>query len=112
MRRGTSLGNELRRILGRGFEAIDELTFALLLILAFFVLFATEIEGTLFAELSFVLFLFFESLDGLFFALDVEFDQSSIFGAICLYSGLRLNDVNVVYQVESYGSDSVAVDEV
>lgn len=107
MRLGTSFGDEFRGILGRGFEFVDKLSFALLLILAFFVLFAAEVEGALLAELSFVLFLFFESLCGLFFALDIELDQGSIFGAVCLYSSFCLSNVDVVYQVESYRCDLV-----
>ena len=47
------------------------------------------------------------TLYGLFFALDVEFDQGSVFSAVCLYSGFRLSHVDVVYQVESCGSNSV-----
>jgi len=61
----------------------------------------------LFAELSVVFFLFFESLGGLFFALDVEFDQGGVLGTVCLYSGFRLGNIDIVYQVESYRWDSV-----
>jgi len=43
----------------------------------------------------------------LFFALDVEFDQGSVFSAVRLYSSFRLSNVDVVYQVESYRSSSV-----
>ena len=101
MRLGTSLGDELCGILCRGFECIDELSFAFLLILALFILFAADVEGTLFAKLSVVFLLFFESVCGLFFALDVEFDQRGVFGAVCLYSSFRLRDIDVVYQVKS-----------
>jgi len=62
LRFGTSFGDEFRGILGRGFELIDEFSFALLPILTFFVLFAADIEGALFSQLSVVLFLLFESL--------------------------------------------------
>jgi hypothetical protein len=61
----------------------------------------------LFAKLSVVLFLFFESLGGPFFALNVEFNQGGVFGAVCLYPGFRLSDVDVVDQIESYSCDSV-----
>jgi len=103
LRLRTSLGDELRSILCRGFESIDELSFAFLPILAFFVLFAADVEGTLFPELSVVLFLFLESLCGLFLTLDVELDQGGVFCAVCLYSSFRLRNIDVVYQVESCG---------
>jgi hypothetical protein len=106
LRLGTGFGNEFRGILCRSFECIDEISFAFLLVLTLFVLLAAGIDGTLFPELSFVLFLFFESVGGLFFALDVEFDQSGVFGAVRLYPGFRLSDVDVVYQVESCKRDS------
>jgi hypothetical protein len=61
----------------------------------------------LFADLSFVLFLFFQSLRGLFFALDVEFCKRCVFGAICLNSGFSLGDIDVVYQIESFKYSSV-----
>ena len=104
MRIGTGFGDEFRGILRGGFELIDKISFAFFLILALFVLFAAELKGALFPELSFVLFLFFESLGGLFLTLNIEFDQGSVVGAICLYSSFRLSNVNIVYQVESYRS--------
>lgn len=73
MRLSTRFGDEFHGILRRGFELVDELSFAFLPVLTLFVLFAAYLEGALFADLSFVLFLFFEGLGGLFFALDVEF---------------------------------------
>lgn len=106
MRIGTGFGDEFRGILCRVLEFIDKVAFAFLLILALFVLFAAEVKGALFPELSFVLFLLFESLGGLFFALDVEFDQGSVVGAVRLYSGFRLSNVDVIYQVESYRGSS------
>jgi len=62
LRLGTSFGDEFRGILRRGLEFIDKFSFAFLLILTLFVLFAADLEGALFSEFSFVLFLFFEGL--------------------------------------------------
>jgi len=102
LRLGTRFGDEFRGVLCRGFECIDELSLAFLLILALLCLFAPELESTLFAYRSVVLFLFFESLGGLFLTLDVEFDQGSVLGTVCLYPGFRLGNVDVVYQVKGY----------
>ena len=55
----------------------------------------------MFTEIAVVLFLFFESLCGLFFALDVKFYQGGIFGAVRLDSSLGLRNIDVVYQIES-----------
>jgi hypothetical protein len=101
LRLGTSFGDELRGILCR-VSSLSMSSRSRFSLSSRSSSSSRRRSSTLFADLSVVLFLFFESLRGLFFALDVEFDQGSVFGTVCLYSGFRLSNVDVVYQVESY----------